>query len=234
MQKPYIICHMASTVDGRIIGANWGDATKRKTFSAIYEQCHNSFSSQAWMVGRVTMAKDFTGGKEPELKTPAKPIAREAFIGNKEARSFAIAVDPGGKLGWDSNEISGDHIIEILTRQVSDAYLYYLQRQGVSYIFAGEKELDFNTALSQLAAVFSIKTIMLEGGGYINGSLLNEGLIDELSLLLLPLVDGTPKTPTTFEVSDYLVKAPTAPLQLIKAQQLDEGVMWLQYRFVKP
>jgi riboflavin biosynthesis pyrimidine reductase len=234
MSRPHIICHMSSTVDGRIISSNWGDREKQKTFSALYEQCHNSFNSQAWMVGRVTMEKDFTKGRQPALKTPGEPIAREAYIGDKNATSFAIAIDPSGKLGWETNEIYGDHIIEILTEKVSDEYLCYLQQQGISYIFAGEKVLDFKLALSQLAALFPIETIMLEGGGHINGSLLNEGLIDELSLLLLPLVDGTPKTPTSFEVSEYLQKGPASPLQLSEAKQLEEGVMWLKYRFVKP
>ena len=128
---------MGSTVDGRIISRNWGTEDTRKKFSAIYEKCHESFESQAWMVGRVTMEKDFTKGKQPDLTAADKPISREPYIGDKEATSFAIAVDPAGKLGWETNAIDGDHVIEILTEQVSDDYLYYLQQQGVSYIFRG-------------------------------------------------------------------------------------------------
>ncbi|MDB5208191.1 MAG: hypothetical protein JWR72_3266 [Flavisolibacter sp.] len=99
---------------------------------------------------------------------------QEPFVGNKEATSFAIAVDGKGKLGWDDNEIGGDHIIEVLTEAVSDEYLYYLQQKGISYIFAGKEELEFKVALNQLAELFPIQTIMLEGGSHINGSLLNE------------------------------------------------------------
>lgn len=229
MKRPRVICHMASTVDGRIIAENWGIEEKRKKFSAIYEQCHQSFGSQAWMVGRVTMEKDFTEGLTPELAKPETPIGREAYIGNKEATSFAIAVDSKGKLGWRSNEIDGDHIIEVLAEQVSDQYLYYLQQKGISYIFAGKKTLDFKSALHQLAALFPIQTIMLEGGGHINGSLLNEGLIDELSLLILPIADGTPKSPTTFEVGEYLEKRPSTPLRLIEIKPLENEVVWLRY-----
>ena len=229
MKKPYIICHMMSTVDGRIISANWADADTKRTFSGLYEQCHQSFDSQAWMCGRVTMEKDFTKGEKPKLMKPGHPVSREPFIGDKNASSFAIAVDAQGKLGWQSNEISGDHVIEILTEQVSDEYLYFLQQKGVSYIFAGKDEVDFAAALSQLAALFPIKTIMLEGGGHINGSLLNEGLIDELSLLLLPIADGTPKTPTTFEVSEYLQKKPATLMRLTEVKQLEHDVLWLRY-----
>jgi riboflavin biosynthesis pyrimidine reductase len=182
------------------------------------------------MVGRVTMEKDFTKGEQPELIAPENPIAREPFIGDKDASSFAIAVDANGKLGWKSNEIGGDHIIEVLTEQVSDAYLYYLQQREISYIFAGKDELDFKSALNQLVELFPIQTIMLEGGGHINGSLLNDGLIDELSLLIIPIADGTPNTPTTFEVSEYLQKKPATLLYLTEVKQLGSGVVWLKYR----
>ena len=220
---------MMSTVDGRIISANWGDAERRKIFGSIYEQCHASFVSQAWMCGRVTMEKDFTKGELPDLVKPEKRLARETFIGDKNANSFAIAVDAKGKLGWKANEISGDHIIEILTEQVSDEYLYYLQRKGISYIFAGKQEVEFCNALNQLAESFPIETIMLEGGGHINGSLLNEGLIDELSLLIVPIADGTPKTPTSFEVSEYLEKKSASLLRLTELKQLEYDVLWLKY-----
>lgn len=232
MKRPYVICHMGSTVDGRIISSNWGGEEMRQRFGTVYENCHKSFDSQAWMVGRVTMEKDFTKGKQPELKSSTRPISREAFIGDKAATSFAIVVDPGGKLGWNANAIDGDHVIEVLTEQVGDDYLYYLQQQGISYIFAGDKDVSFDVALSQLATLFPIETIMLEGGGHINGSLLNAGLINELSLLVLPVADGTAKTPTTFEVSEYLKKQPAAQLQLLDMKKLEHDVIWLRYKLV--
>ncbi|REC47466.1 dihydrofolate reductase family protein [Chryseobacterium pennipullorum] len=230
--KPYIICHMASTVNGRIISVNWGNAEQRNKYSTLYEHCHNSFESQAWMVGRATLEKDFTKGSPPELIHPETPIGREAFVGDSNATSFVIGVDNKGKLGWKSNEIDGDHIILILTEDISDSHLHYLRRVGISYVFAGKNEVNFKVALEQIGSLFPIQTIMLEGGGHIKGSLLNEGLIDELSLLLLPVVDGTGGAPTTFEVSKYLSKTPTQSLKLIDTVKLIENVLWLKYSFI--
>ena len=229
MKKPHVICHMMSTVDGKIISANWGDKELIKTYSGFFEKYHDTFDSQAWMCGRITMERDFSGGLKPELKKPEHPVKKEAFIGDKNATSFAIAADAHGKLGWESNQTSGDHIIEVLTEQVSDEYLYYLQQKGISYIFAGKNSIDFSSALNQLADLFPIKTLMVEGGGHLNGSLLNAGLIDELSLLVLPIADGTPKSPTTFEVSEYLSKAPAILLKLNEVKQLENDVLWLKY-----
>lgn len=220
-----------STVDGRIISGNWGSQELIDTYAGFFEKYHETFESQAWMCGRVTMERDFSGGVQPELIEPEQPIKREAFVGDKNATSFAVAIDAHGKLGWDKNETGGDHIIEVLTEQVSDAYLYYLQRKNISYLFAGKDEVDFASALEQLASMFPIQTLMLEGGGHVNGSMLNAGLIDELSLLLLPIADGTPKSPSTFEVSDYLSKKPATQLHLKEVKQLDHDVLWLKYQF---
>jgi riboflavin biosynthesis pyrimidine reductase len=220
---------MMSTVDGRIITANWGSSTRN--FTPLYEQCHNSFNSEAWMCGRVTMEKDFSKGEKPVLTKPANPIAREAFIGDKSAESFAIAVDAHGKLGWKDNEISGDHIIVVLTEQVGDEYLNYLQQKNISYIFAGKTEVDFKKALLQLETLFPINTIMLEGGGHLNGSMLKQGLINELSLLILPLADGTLKTPTTFEVGEAVGDYTATPLKLINIEKLEHDVIWLRYKY---
>ncbi|WP_022823459.1 RibD family protein [Hymenobacter norwichensis] len=231
MKRPHVICHMMSSVDGKILSANWKDKELTDTFSGYFEKYHDTFTSQAWMCGRVTMERDFSGGVQPNLQPAPHPITRQPFIGDVQATSFAVAVDAHGRLGWDANTTGGDHIVEVLTEQVSDDYLYYLQRQRISYLFAGRTEVDFASALEQLAALFPIQTLMLEGGGHLNGSLLNAGLVDELSLLLLPIADGTPQSPTTFEVSDYLRKGPATRLHLAEVKQLDNDVVWLKYRF---
>src|SRR5579863_7840111 len=228
MKRPAVICHMACTVNGKIISEHWGNW--RAKFGDLYEQCHQRFKSQAWMCGRVTLEKDFSDEEKPKLKRPPEPISRKHFIGHKEAKSFAIAIDPNGKLGWKHNNIDGDHIIEVLTEKVSSSYLYYLRQRKISYIFAGKSEINFSKALKQLGELFPIKLIMLEGGGLINGSMLESDLIDELSLLLLPIADATPDTPTVFELSAQSKKKSGRYLLLKEVQKLKHQVLWLRYR----
>lgn len=222
---------MTTTVDGKIITENWRNEPWATDYTGLFEKYHYSFKSEAWILGRVSMERDFSGGVQPELIMPDKPINRTPFIGDPQATSFAIAVDGQGKLGWETNETGGDHIIELLTESVNDAYLYYLQRKGISYIFAGVQELDFHLALEQLANLFPIKTLMLEGGGHLNGSFLNEGLIDELSLLLMPIADGTPKSTSLFEVNQQITKQPASLMKLEEVKQVEGGTIWLRYSF---
>jgi riboflavin biosynthesis pyrimidine reductase len=221
---------MACSIDGKIIFDNWGGDIPKEKYSELYNMCHDAYNTQGWILGRVSLEKDFSEGIKPELIKPSAPIKREPFVGNRQAQTFAVAIDTRGKLGWPGNEIGGDHLIAVLAEQVSDEYLAYLQRKSISYIFAGVNEVDLKLAMAQLTEIFSIRKIMLEGGGCLNGSFLNDGLIDEISLLLLPIADGMPKTQTVFEVSPSLRKNPAAQLQLIKAEQLDNDVLWLKYK----
>jgi riboflavin biosynthesis pyrimidine reductase len=228
MKKPKVICHMACTVNGKIITEHWGKWLAK--FGDVYEQCHEHFASQAWMCGRVTLEKDFSDEEKPKLKKPPEAISKEHFIGDKKAKSFAIAIDASGKLGWKKNEIDGDHIIEVLTEKVDSSYLYYLRQRKISYIFAGKSEINFSMALKLLGKLFPIKLILLEGGGLINGAMLKSDLIDELSLVLLPIADATPDTHTVFELPDQKEKKSSSYFRLKEVQKLKHQVLWLKYR----
>lgn len=221
---------MMSTVDGKILTENWGTSPRVKAFRKLYETVHNQFDSQAWMCGRVTMEKDFTEGLKPKLKRGGK-IERTDYVADSSTTSFAIAIDAKGKLGWEKNNVDGDHIIEVLTTNVKDSYLRYLQDLGISYLFAGDDEIDFEVAIQKLGDLFPIQTIMLEGGGNINGSVLKAGLVDELSLIVLPLADGSPNTPSVFDITKGRGDATLMTLKEVKA--LADGAVWMHYQIDK-
>jgi len=115
---------------------------------------------------------------------PAAPaaLAKTDFVASHAQGPYAIAVDPSGKLYWQTNAIDGDHVVAVLTEQVSPAYLTFLQGHHVSYLFAGSQTLDLPTALAKLAERLQIKTLLLEGGGKLNGTTLRAGLINEITV----------------------------------------------------
>lgn len=222
--KPRVICHMMSSLDGRTILSRWGE----KPDTREYETTAATFGADAWMCGRVTMEKDFTEGRAPDLQPVAEPLDRSDFVAEHSAESFVVAVDAHGKLGWEAADIDGEHLISVLTEQVSDEYLAYLRRVGVSYVFGGAQKLDFIVVLTKLGQLFPIRTILLEGGGHLNGSLLRAGLVDELSLLYYPVVDGAPTSPTIFEQGEQ--PGPGRPFELLHVEQRPAGILWLRYQ----
>ncbi|RYY14465.1 MAG: deaminase [Cytophagaceae bacterium] len=228
LQKPRVICHMLTSLDGRIIVQRWGQDVPGR---AEYETTAATFESQAWLCGRVTMEKDFTKGRRPELQPVPEPLDRRDFVAEHGAKSFVIAVDAHGKLGWETADIDGEHLIEVLTEQVPDEYLAYLRRLGISYVFGGAEALDFALVLDKLARLFPIQTILLEGGGHLNGSLLKAGLLDELSILHYPIVDGDPASATVFEQGN--APGPAVRFQLLEVQPRPHGILWLRYAVEK-
>jgi riboflavin biosynthesis pyrimidine reductase len=86
--------------------------------------------------------------------------------------------------------------VVVLAEDVSDAHLAGLRSENISYIFAGQSELDLALALDILNRKLGIARLLVEGGGIVNGSFLRAGLIDELHLILNPSVDGGSGAPS--------------------------------------
>ena len=50
--KPYVICHMNASVDGRILGSRWRPAENR--MPGLFERIHEQLGGGSWLIGRVT------------------------------------------------------------------------------------------------------------------------------------------------------------------------------------
>ena len=120
-------------------------------------------------------------------------------------------------------------MIEVLTEQTPAAYRAYLRRHGVSYILAGSKMLDGRLALEKLYQLFGIGTLLICGGGTINWTFLQQGVVDELSLLLAPVADGNPDSVTVFEKSALLPPGEPAAFRLKNIERLKGDGVRLVY-----
>ena len=121
------------------------------------------------------------------------------------------------------------HVSEALTEQVSTDYLAYLQERGVSYVVAGKEQLDCGLLLHELKTRFGIERLMIAGGGYVNGSFLQAGLIDEISIVLAPVADGNTRSVSTFENHDFLADQAATGLSLLDVQRIESDGLWLRY-----
>ena len=224
--RPRVICHMMASVDGRIVTAGW---PLSKEGSRQYEAVHGTYEPDAWICGRVTMEEHFAAGtrSDAEVARGYEGPARDDFVAPGEHASFAIALDPRGRLVWDSGETDGDHVVTLLTHRVSDDYLTTLRARGVSYLLVGRDELDLPLALEKIGTRLGVRTLMLEGGGGINGSMLRAGLVDEVSLLVAPVADGRVGTATLFDIAG---DATPARLTLIAVERRAGDLVWLRYQ----
>jgi 2,5-diamino-6-(ribosylamino)-4(3H)-pyrimidinone 5'-phosphate reductase len=222
--RPYVICHMVPSVDGRIVTTNWN---LPRGALAQYELTAGTFAADAWIIGRVSM-EPFAGKARIPKRREGGRIPRTDFIAKRHSGSYAIAIDPSGKLAWKSNAIDDELVITVLSERVSDDYLAFLQAKGVSYLFGGRTRIDLNSVLHKLAGGFGIRRLLLEGGGKINGSFLAADLVDELSVLIAPIADGAVAAPTLFDAAGG--KCLARRLKLVSCKRRGEDLVWLRYR----
>jgi riboflavin biosynthesis pyrimidine reductase len=226
--KPYVICHMNTSVDGRIWHSRWRPAENR--MAGLFERIHEELGNGSWLIGRVTGSEYAKAETYPADTDETFP--REPWFARRDVAAYGIALDAQGKIAWGRSDIGGDPIVAVLTEQVSDAHLAGLRRDGVSYIFAGEDELDLRLALEILNRELGINRLLIEGGGKSNGSFLRAGFIDEISLAICPTIDGARGGPHVFDSAEE-VTGPSAPVRsmiLESSQVMDGGAIWLRYR----
>lgn len=226
MKRPYVVCHILSALDGKIAGPFMGLPAVRAA-SGEYARIRREYQADAWLYGTVT-TKEFTDFRKPALEEGAAPLEGD-FVARKDAPLYYVSVDILGEIGWESGTFHKEgrpdaHVIEVLTHKTPAAYRAYLRQRGVSYILAGEDALDCQLAMEKLYELFGIKTVLICGGGTVNWTFLQQGTVDELSLLLAPAADGRPDTVTVFEASPLLEKSAPAEFHLKTAEQLGDTV----------
>src|SRR5437588_5604228 len=160
---------MNSSVDGGILGSRWRPAENR--MAGLFERLHEQLGGGSWLIGRVTGSEYAKTAAYPDRTDQTYP--REPWFVRRDAAApgiaYGIALDAQGKIAWGRSEIGGDPIVVVLTQQVSDAHLAGLRQDGVSYIFAGEEELDLGLALEILNREVGIERHIREGGCGANG-----------------------------------------------------------------
>ncbi|MBD1551310.1 dihydrofolate reductase family protein [Pseudomonas typographi] len=224
--KPYVICHMMSSLDGHALTDGWERPFKQQA-GELYERLAEGFDFDAWICGRVTMQEIAHDEGYPQGLATA-PIPRKNHWAVRDAKPYAVSIDPHGKVGWKQNTALGAAIVEVLSEQVSDDYLAHLQQLGISYLFAGQRELDLAQVLETLHSELGVQRAVVEGGPRVSGAFVQAGLVDELSVLVLPLVDGRGEHPASFEIPAERWQAP-AYLKLASAEVQQGGAVWLRY-----
>jgi riboflavin biosynthesis pyrimidine reductase len=226
--RPFVVVHMISSVDGRLRSAGWSLPVNgnKQDRAAVYQKIHERLEGDAWMCGRVTMTEFFTGKAHPpaDAGTPARPV----FAAERNAPSYAIALDPKGQLHRAPGDLSDEHPIVLLGRQVPDSHLAELAKDGVSYIVSESETVDLGKMIEVLKREFGIERLLVEGGGVLVGSMLAAGLVDEFSLLIYPGVFGKTGEPTIVESGAEGVGG-KVKFATIGHELMDGGIMWLRY-----
>lgn len=236
---------MASSLDGKITG-DFFRVPQAQTYALECYRIDNEYfkpKSQVCMCGRKTM-RTFSDLESPE-NYPAtdRKGDRSDFHADVETNPapagnhYFTVIDPHGRLGWKVNTLhieqfpyyNGDRIVEVLVEDfVTDEFLAQLRKVNVPYIFAGKSALDCRLALDKLGKLFKTNHVVCHGGGTVNGSFLEQGTVDHLSLVLLPSVSGDPASVPLFNPLPGK-KLPMTEFDLEHVEKLVDSSIWLRY-----
>lgn len=222
MKRPHILCHMMTSLDGRIDCA----MTEHLPGVQEYYATLDALQAPSRVSGRVTAALEMA---RPGVFQPKDPtsLGREAFSKKVTAPGYEIITDTKGTLLWDRPAPDERPLLILTSEAVSREYLAYLDSQNISWIACGREHIDLPRACALLAAEFGVERMAVVGGGAINAGFLRAGLLDEVSLLIGAGIDGRGGMAAVFDGSpmDY----PVTPLKLEGVKAFDSGAVWLRY-----
>lgn len=220
MKKPYIICHMMMSIDGRI------DCPMTENLPGVeeYYSTLDSFECKTHVSGKITAKIEISNSKKIFVPKNNEPISKEEFFIGRKNDGYEIIVDNKGELYYDDNE---DNYLIITSEKVSKDYLSYLKERKISYIVTGKDKVDLNKACEILYKEFLIEKMVVVGGGHINGGFLKENLIDEISILIGAGVDGRENMASVFDGLDMNEPLRTFTLKDVKVYK-SNGV-WIKY-----
>ena len=214
MNKPYIVCHMMTSVDGRI------DCTMTEHLPGVqeYYDTLDALDAPTRISGRVTAELEMALPGKFEAKT-AEALGKEAFSKAADAEGYEIVVDTHGTLLWGESAEDERPLLILTSEQVSKEYLAYLNGKHISWIACGKEHVDLKRACEILAAEFGVR--------HINAGFLAAGLLDEVSILIGAGIDGRGGMQSVFD--GLPMERGVTPLKLTSVQQYGSGAVWLRY-----
>ena len=207
--RPYIICHMLTSLDGKVTG-KFLDDKKIEHLIDEYYRIHSELKGDAFACGKNTFLEGFVKDNKVDFSkySGIKVNKNEDYIYEKisDFKFYGVCFDRKGTLCWKENVLKDDlpgyinaHVIQVMTEQVSEEYLAFLRSLGISYIISGKDDINLEECLEKLRMKFGIKVLLLEGGSLINGSFMKAGVIDEISLVQCPITGEKEDKPLFYE-----------------------------------
>jgi diaminohydroxyphosphoribosylaminopyrimidine deaminase/5-amino-6-(5-phosphoribosylamino)uracil reductase len=211
-KEPFIILKAAATLDGKI-ATREGDSkwisgeTSRNFVHRMRDQVDGV------VVGIGTILKD-----DPQLTTRIK----------KGRDPYRIILDSRLRIPEEAKVI-GDVPSKtiIATTELADKdKREYLEKKGVRMIIIDSKRgrVDLKTCLSKLGEM-GMTSLMVEGGSQINGSFLDEGLVDKILFFFSPKLIGDREALGIFGGSGKAALKEAIPLQEFNVRRMGEDIL---------
>ncbi|MBP1662173.1 MAG: 5-amino-6-(5-phosphoribosylamino)uracil reductase [Thermoplasmatales archaeon] len=214
---PKIILHNSLSLDGSLTGF--------EPNMELHYRIAGMFKPEVHLIGSntITAGIELYGTGVP----PEKPSDFQKPKRNKKLPSWVI-IDSKGKLQGLLHTCRQfeqvREVILLVSQTTPKRYLRYLDERQYEYHIVGKDSVDLSEALALLAKTYQVKTIVTDTGRILGNLLLNQGLVDEISLLVHPVIVGKTAYPMFSDINKNLDGT------LVKCEQLEKHYIWLLYK----
>jgi 2,5-diamino-6-(ribosylamino)-4(3H)-pyrimidinone 5'-phosphate reductase len=220
--KPYVVMYNAISLDGRINGFD-------VDMDLYYGQI-SRWSENATLVGCDTLLQ---GLGEVPAETEAD-LACDA-VDPEDQRPLLVVPDSRGRFRhWHflRQQPYWRDFLVLCTRKTPPDYLDYLDQRSIHRCIVGDDRVDYVAALAMLNEKFGVSVVRMDSGGTLNGILLRAGLVDEVNLLVHPVLVGGTSTKSFFEDRAHGDLESYLSLSLKGVEQVKNGLLLLTYDVV--
>ncbi len=213
--KPHVILNAAITLDGKIASRA---RDSRISCEEDLVRAHRLRSSvKGIMVGINTVLAD-----DPRL-TVHKILSKK--------NPTRIIVDSRARIPLSARVFSSDAKTIIAVSERAKQGKIKKFREKAEVIICGKKKVDLKRLLKLLYKK-GITSVLLEGGGTLNWSMLKEGLVDEVRVAIAPRIVGGRGAVTLVEGEGFNLISEGVKLELKRHYKLGEDLI-LEYKVVK-
>ncbi len=185
---PFVLLKSAVTLDGKIAtvtgNSKWITGKESRQYVHKLRSCYD-----AVIVGIGTVITD-----DPEL------TVRGGLINSITRKNpIRIIIDSNGRIPIHARVLDSQGTVKTIiaaTNKISSNKLSKLKKKNIQVIICKneEKKVDLKDLLKRLGKK-GITSILLEGGGKLNASFLQNKLIDKLNIFIAPKIVGGKKAP---------------------------------------
>jgi riboflavin-specific deaminase-like protein len=199
--RPFVVATFAMTVDGKVTTKNLSpvDFTSRDDKLHLFRQ---RASGDAVLIGHTSVKRD-----NVRLSLPVE--MQESRLKRGQSRSpLRVIVSNEGKIDDRLKIFQSDvsPIVIFSTKRMPQRYQRALEKKAILHLSKGD-HVDLIGMLQTLRDTYNVRTVACEGGPTLFRGLLEQDLIDELSLTIAPYMFGGAKAPTLTGVSKKFLPA---------------------------
>jgi 2,5-diamino-6-(ribosylamino)-4(3H)-pyrimidinone 5'-phosphate reductase len=211
--RPYVIVHVAVSSDG--------SSTGFAVDVGQYYRLASGFHEEATLTGSETLVAG--PGSRPD-RASAAPLPP---VDPGDRRPWLVVTDGRGRVrNWGQMMSAGfwRGAICLCSQKTPRSALDRLRRRGVDIVqTAGGPRVDLRRALQILRGEYGVRRLRVDSGGALSGALLQDGLVDEISLVVHPAVAST-------RHPGLGLHGVRRALRLSNVRRLPGGLVWVRYR----